>query len=112
MRRYPELSRRACWNAKDKTLPSEMARRPRRSKSDNNLDLKTYLAADVDALVARLAAPEEVDPRWLEVEAGARYDRKTAMKRYPQLTTFSFADLPFEIARRPKIGKHTSACDV
>merc|ERR1712091_795091 len=65
----------------------------------------TYLAADVDALVARLAAPdtEPVDPRWLEVESGARCDARTAMKRYPQLNDARmFADLPFEIARRPK----------
>jgi hypothetical protein len=106
MERHPCLTKSSCNG-----LPSEIAAKPK-TGNQRARDVKTYLAADVDALVARLAAPEEVDPRWLEVEAGARYDRKTAMKRYPQLTTFSFADLPFEIARRPKIGKHTSACDV
>merc|ERR1711965_542428 len=110
MRRYPELSRRAFWNAKDKTLPFEMARRPRRSKSDNNLDLKTYLAADVDALVARLAAPPEpepIDPRWLDVEAGRRLTMRTAMERYPELNRHLFLDkaLPFEMVQKPKTGK-------
>jgi len=91
-------------------LPFEIARRP---KSGNQAarDIITYLAADVDALVARLAAAQELDPRWLEVESGARYDQKTAKKRYSQLTNNSFADLPFQIARRPKIGNQ-GACDV
>ena len=33
------------------------------------------------------------------------------MKRYPQLHNKIFADLPFEIARRPKTGYH-HACDI
>ena len=106
MERHPCLTKSSCNG-----LPSEIAAKPK-TGNQRARDVKTYLAADVDALVARLAAPEEVDPRWLEVEAGARYDRKTAMKRYPQLHHLLFANLPFEIARRPKIGKATSACDV
>ena len=50
--------------------------------------------------------------RWREVLAGTRFTAKTAMVRYPQLTTYSFADLPFEIARRPKISKHAGPCDL
>ena len=108
MERYPQLHLSSFEG-----LPSEVARRPKSCKGPR--DVKTFLAADVDALVARLnAPPEDVDPSWLEVEAGRRYDRKTALKRYPQLRVHDklFADLPFEIARRPKIGKHTYACDV
>ena len=106
MKRYPQLTPYSFVD-----LPFEIARRP---KFDNQgaRDVKTYTAADVDALVARLATPEPVDPRWREVEAGRRCDRRTAMKRYPQLTTRSFDDLPFEIARRPKPGKGKCACDV
>ncbi|KAK7232197.1 hypothetical protein SO694_00030038 [Aureococcus anophagefferens] len=107
MKRYPQLN----WHC-FADLPFEIARQPKISKSQPR-DVKTYLAADIDALVARLAAaePEPVHPLWLEVEAGRRYDRKTAMKRYPQLTDYFFRDLPFEIARRPMIGKAT-ACDI
>ncbi|EGB02233.1 hypothetical protein AURANDRAFT_72878 [Aureococcus anophagefferens] len=107
MKRYPQLN----WHC-FADLPFEIARQPKISKSQPR-DVKTYLAADIDALVARLAAaePEPVHPLWLEVEAGRRYDRKTAMKRYPQLTDYFFRDLPFEIARRPTIGKAT-ACDI
>ena len=69
-----------------KDLPFEIAKKP---KSDNQAarDVKTYLAADVDAVIARLAAPEPepVDPRWREVETGARYTATTAMARYPHL---------------------------
>jgi hypothetical protein len=109
MKRYPQLKD---FHLAD--LPLEIARRPKTPTSPYVCDVKTYLASDVDALAARLAAPdpEPVDPRWLEVVARRRYDRKTAMKRYPQLTVHSFADLPFEIARRPKIGKARYACDV
>ena len=93
-------------------LPFEIARQPKSGTLRSSpRDVKTYSLADVDALVARLAAPDPVDPRWLEVEAGARYDQKTAMKRYG-LNHLHLADLPFEIARRPKSGKHTQACDV
>ncbi|KAH8047615.1 hypothetical protein JL720_16035 [Aureococcus anophagefferens] len=107
LKRYPQLT---CHSFDD--LPFEIARRPKPCKGPR--DVKTYLAADVDALVARLAAPDQepVDPRWLEVEAGRRYDRKTALKRYPQLTKHSFADLPFEIARRSKNSKYPFACDI
>ena len=105
MERYPQLHLSSFEG-----LPSEVARRTKPCKGPR--EVQTYLASDVDALVARLAAPEPVDPCWLEVEAGARYDRKTALKRYPQLHDYLFADLSFEIARRPKIGKHTYACDV
>ena len=108
MKRYPQLNH---YYLAD--LPFVIARRPKGDAfGDRARDVKTYAATDVDALVARLAAPEEVDPRWLEVESGARYDARTAMKRYPQLTTSSFADLPFEIARRPKIPKCPYAIDV
>ena len=105
MERYPQLMKHLIEG-----LPSEVARRPKSCKGPR--DVKTYLASDVDALVARLAAPEPVDPRWLEVEAGRRYDRKTAKTRYPQLHNLLFADLPFEIARRPKNSKYPFACDV
>ncbi|KAH8066192.1 hypothetical protein JL722_608 [Aureococcus anophagefferens] len=95
MERHPQLS---CHSFDE--LPFEIARRPKPCKGPR--DVKTYLATDVDALAARLA-PEPVDPRWREVEAGARYDRKTAMKRYPQLQWLHFANLPFEIATKPNI---------
>jgi hypothetical protein len=95
-----------------KDLPFEIARQPKSGPGTYARDVKTYLVADVDALVARIAAPEEVDQRWLEVESGARYDARTAMKRYPQLYPRHLAKLPFEIARRPKIGKAKYACDV
>ena len=94
-------------------LPFEIARQPKNG-TGRAYDVRTYLVADVDALVARLAASDQepVDPRWSEVEAGTRFTAKTAMVRYPQLTTYSFADLPFEIARRPKISKHAGPCDL
>ena len=92
-------------------LPFEIARQPKIGNTPHAREVKTYAAADIDALVARLAAPDPVDPRWLEVEAGRRYSQATAKKRYPQLTKHSFADLPFEIARRPKFGNQ-GACDV
>ncbi|KAH8055278.1 hypothetical protein JL722_8177 [Aureococcus anophagefferens] len=96
-----------------KDLPFEIARQPKSGPGPGKSarDVKTYAAADVTALIARLAAPEPVDPRWLEVESGARYTRTTAMKRYPQLYQDHLADLPFEIARRPKIGK-AQPCDI
>jgi len=108
MDKYPKLNTKSF-----KGLSSEIAKKPQ-TGNQGARDVKTYFAADVDALVARHAAPEPetVDPRWREVEAGARYDRKTAMKRYPQLTSYSFVDLPFEIARRPKSGPGTYARDV
>jgi len=109
IQRYPHLN----WHSLD-GLPSKIAVKPKTDKQ-RALDVKTYLAADVEALVARLAAadPEPVDPRWREVEAGTRYTATTAMKRYPQLYNhYLLADLPFQIARRPKIGKATCACDV
>ena len=105
--RYPQLHPRFFT---DKTLPFEMARRPKCFKRDSNLDVRTYLVADIDALVARLAAPPEpepVDPRWLDVEAGRRYTRAMAMERYPELTwdLFKGKTLPFEIATEPKPGE-------
>jgi len=109
MERYPQLTCHSCDD-----LPFEIARQPKLGPGPGGIprDVKTYLAADVDALVARLAAPEEVDPRWREVEAGRRYSRATAKKRYSQLTINSFADLPFQIARRPKGSGTQGACDV
>jgi hypothetical protein len=108
MERFPQLNRKSFDG-----LPSKIARQPKKPISGGQArEVKTYAAADVDALVARLAAPEPVDPRWLEVESGARYDRRTAMKRYPQLNDKLLADLPFEIARRPKNSKYHCACDV
>ena len=63
-----------------KDLSSEVARQPKQSDHENSraCDVKTYLVADVEALVARLAAPEPepVDPRWREVEAGTRFTRR------------------------------------
>ncbi|KAH8059805.1 hypothetical protein JL720_13732 [Aureococcus anophagefferens] len=110
MERYPQLNFHSFED-----LTSGVATKPK-SKNNATRDVKTYLAADVDALAARLAAPEPVDSRWLEVEAGARYTQKTAMERYPHLSYFhfNFADLPFEIAQQPKqkdIAK-SRACDV
>ncbi|KAH8049988.1 hypothetical protein JL720_15457 [Aureococcus anophagefferens] len=107
LKRYSRLTNNSFTD-----LPFEIARRPKSGNARHAYDVKTYAAADVDALVARIAVPEEVDPRWREVEAGARYDRKTALKRYPQLYWELFADLPFQIARRPKMPKAPYACDV
>jgi len=105
MERYPQLTKYSCDG-----LPSEVARQPKNGNG-RAYDVKTYLASDVDDLVARLAAPDQepVDPRWLEVEAGTRYTRTTAMERYPQLTIRSFVDLPFEIARQPKQSDHANS---
>ena len=105
MERYPQLN----WHCFD-DLPFEIATKPN-IDDQGARDVKTYATADVDALVARLVAPEPVDPCWLEVEAGARYDQRTAKTRYPQLHNKIFADLPFEIARRPKFGNQ-GACDI
>jgi hypothetical protein len=102
MARYPQLNKDSCQG-----LPSKIARKPKIGKSQPR-DVKTYSATDVDALIARTAA---VDPRWREVESGARYTATTAMARYSQLTAFSLSGLPFEIARQPTIGK-SSARDV
>ncbi|EGB02001.1 expressed protein, partial [Aureococcus anophagefferens] len=100
--RYPRLNTMSF-----KDLSSEIAVKP---KTDNqgSRDVKTYLAADVDALVARLAAPEPepVDPRWREVEAGTRFTATTAMEKYANLNTKSFKGLPSRIARQPKISNH------
>ena len=96
MARYPLLNKDSC-----KGLPSEIALKPRTSNQGAR-DTKTYAAAAVDALAARLAEP--VDPLWREVESGARYTVATAMARYPQLTKDSVYDLPSKIARKPKIG--------
>ena len=106
MKRYPELP----WDSfNGKTLPFEMVQKPKMGNA-RSCDVKTYLAADVDALVARLAAPPEpepVDPRWLDVEAGRRYTRAMAMERYPELAwdLFKGKTLPFEIATEPKPGE-------
>ena len=107
MERYPQLKNPHVFV----DLAFAMARKAKSGKQGVR-DVKTYLAADVDALAARLAAPEPVDPRWLEVEAGRRYTAATAIKRYPHLHTDSFKDLPFGIARRPKTAKWGCACDV
>ncbi|KAH8050098.1 hypothetical protein JL722_11634 [Aureococcus anophagefferens] len=106
IQRYPHLN----WHSLD-GLPSKIVVKPKSGRQPAR-DVKTYLAADVDALVVRLAAPEPVDPRWLEVESGARYDARTAMKHYPQLTKDFCKGLPFEIARRPKTPTSPYACDV
>ena len=79
MERYPQLHTKSFED-----LPSKIAVKPKTEKQRAR-DVKTYLAADVEALVARLAARESVDPRWREVETGARYTATTAMARYPQL---------------------------
>ncbi|KAH8054247.1 hypothetical protein JL722_8979 [Aureococcus anophagefferens] len=102
MARYPQLHKDSLIG-----LSSEVARKPKIGKS-RGCDVKTYSAADVDALAARLAA---VDPRWLEVESGARYTQTTAMARYPQLKWHSLDGLPCEVARKPKSGK-AQPCDV
>ena len=107
MERYPQLNYHAF---EDKTLAFEIAPKPKQpGKGGYACDVKTYLPADVDALVARLAAPPEpepVDPLWLDLGAGRRYTRDSAMQRYPQLGPHSFLDktLAFEIARKPKTG--------
>ena len=110
IRRYPQLK-----TSSFEDLGFVMARK-RKIANRKPQDLKTYLAEDVDALAARLAAPEPetVDPLWLEVEAGRRYTQATAMQRYPQLNVRSFKDttLAFEIARKPKTSKYASPCDV
>ena len=102
IRRYPQLK-----TSSFEDLGFVMARK-RKVANRKPQDLKTYLAEDVDALAARLAAPEPetVDPLWLEVEAGRRYSQATAMQRYPQLNLESFKDksLAFQMARKPKIG--------
>ncbi|KAK7249846.1 hypothetical protein SO694_00005141 [Aureococcus anophagefferens] len=81
MERYPQLNIHSFTD-----LSSKIARRPKIGPGPGGRarDVKTYLAADVDALVARLATPEpeQVDPRWREVEAGTRYTMKTAMERH------------------------------
>ncbi|KAH8073277.1 hypothetical protein JL721_3264 [Aureococcus anophagefferens] len=102
MELYPQLHPKSF-----KDLPNKVARQPKSGpgRGGGSRDVKTYLASDVDALVARLAAPEPVEPRWREVEAGTRYTAKTAMERYPQLNFDSFTGLPSEIGRQPKIGK-------
>ena len=102
MKRYPQLHSRL-FN--DKTLAFAMARKPKIGTGPR--DVKTYLRADIDALVARLAVPEPVDPRWLDVEAGRRYTRAMAMERYPELAwdLFKGKTLPFEIATEPKPGE-------
>ena len=107
IKRYPHLQ----WKQFE-DLPFGIARRPKTTKGGCACDVKTYLAADVDALVTRLAAPEPVDPRWLEVEEGRRYTAKTAMERFPELKKHSFAELSFEMARRPKRSKCDSNLDV
>ena len=99
MSRYPQLHSKHLFSG----LPCENAQPPK--PCNRHRYVKSYLATDVNALAARLAEQEEVDPRWLEVEAGKRLTVKTAMQRYPQLNTQSFAGLPFEKVRQPKIGK-------
>ncbi|KAK7232061.1 hypothetical protein SO694_00031231 [Aureococcus anophagefferens] len=96
--RYPQLSKGSFGG-----LPSTVARKPW-TTANGAIDVKTYSAADIDKLVAQLAAPVPIDPLWLEVESGARYTATKAMARYPQLTTGSVYDLPSEIARKPKTG--------
>ena len=99
--RYPELNLNSFVD-----LPFVIARRPKTGKDRHAHDVKTYAAADVDALVARLAAPEVVDPRWLEVEAGARCTGTGAVERHPAVLTKELVrPLPFELARRPKAFK-------
>ena len=95
MARYPQLDKRSVND-----LPSKIARKPE-SAGQGVRDVKTYSAAAVDALVARLAV---VDPLWREVERGARYTAATAIARYPRLTRHFLSGLPSEIARKPKIG--------
>ena len=100
--KYPRLRR----DGSDlRGLPSEVARKPK-SGTQAGRDVATYAAADVDAIVARRAAPEPVDPRWLEVESGARITEKSAMERYPHLGYRSIRallkELRSEKARQPK----------
>ena len=112
MEKYPDLHPRFFT---DKTLLFKIARKPK-AGNPGVRDVKTFLAADVDALVARLAVPEpeRVDPGWLDVEEGRRYTMATAMERYPQITLHSFKDktLAFEKVRKPKTSKHAGARDV
>ena len=113
--KYPQLKKDSF-----KHLDFEIRRHPKFG------NVKTFLAADVDALVARLTPPagdeatrapkrprldvppepELLDPRWLEVEAGHRLTQSSAIERYPHLHSQQLMDLDFELARRPpKIGK-------
>ena len=106
---YPELTHHNF----DK-IEFEVARKPKTGDRGAR-DVKTYDPRDVEAFVARLAAPPEpepVDPLWLEVEDGTRYCANSAIERYPELNLNSFVDLPFVIARRPKTGKDRHAHDV
>lgn len=96
MARYPQITDRSV-----RSLPSEIAWKPK-SGNQRAQDVKTYLATNVDDLVARLAAPVAIDPLWREVESGARYTATTALARYPQLTKDYFYDLPSKIANKPK----------
>ncbi|KAH8075457.1 hypothetical protein JL721_1463 [Aureococcus anophagefferens] len=108
--KYPQLQPKHFVNLH----PFEIAKMPK-SGNSRARDVKTYLAADIDALAARLAArlaeQKKVNPRWLEVGAGARFTLETAMQRYPQLSKRSFEDLPAEKVRRPTSG-NAHACDV
>ncbi|KAH8056270.1 hypothetical protein JL722_7574 [Aureococcus anophagefferens] len=72
MDKYPKLNTKSF-----KGLSSEIAKKPQ-TGNQGARDVKTYLAADVDALVARHAAPEPetVDPRWREVEAGTLHTER------------------------------------
>ena len=106
MARYPQLN-----NTSLVDLDFDIARRPKTSKYDTSLTVRTFLAADVDAIAARLA-PVPVDPRWLDVEAGRRYTATTAIKRYRHLRRELLKTLPFDIARKPKIGNARHASDV
>jgi hypothetical protein len=90
MARYPQLTRYSFGG-----LPTEIALKP------TSGNVRTYAAAAVDELAARLAV---VDPLWREVERGARYTVATAIARYPRLHTNSFRNLPCEIATKPKTG--------
>ena len=115
--RYPQLTKDSVHS-----LPSQIARKPEGDHVNSRArDVKTFSAADVDALVARLTAPEPgpVDPLWSEVINGTRYTATTAMARYPQLSEDSVYSLPSKIARKPKTGnqramdvKTYSAADV
>ncbi|KAH8072545.1 hypothetical protein JL720_11109 [Aureococcus anophagefferens] len=86
-----------------KDLPMKIARKPKGCTGHH--DVQTYLAADVDAL----AEQKKVDPRWLEVEAGARITIKMALQRYPQLNENSFKDVPVEKAARGKTPRPAAA---
>lgn len=93
--RFPELTDQIICKAK---LPFKVAQN-QALRGNGSLNVKTYAASDIEALVARRRRPTRAvaDPLWAAVESGARLTMKTAVLRYPTLTNHSMSDsqLPF-----------------